>query len=241
MQRTHLIVVGEMVVGDCNSSRAHNSVHKAISAMGQRIVVDPNVTRPKYGNGVTVRHCPPTIMCGGASHHGIPCGFAVMDVKTVYYDICDILDCDAASISNVNIGSSPINGLEAVHDELLRQLDHHVTLEHNPERPVLDHSVAQSAGLGVHRVIVSGVSDHIEATITTTNCVPTEPNATVCKALPVTVPIGVTAPAIINGVTSSTREKSQISPFCAILDGPAISNTFFGHYTNSFTTHNTIS
>lgn len=109
--------------------------------MRQRIVVDPNVTRSKYGNGVTVGHCPPTIVCGGASHHGIPCGFAVMDVETMDDNICHILDCDAASISNVHIGSSPINCLEAVHNKLLLQLYHHVTLEHNPQRPVLDHCV----------------------------------------------------------------------------------------------------
>lgn len=161
------------------------------------------MTGSKYGNGVTVRHCPPTIVCWGASHHGVACGFAVMDVKTVDYHVCHILDSDAASISNVHICSSPINRLEAVDKELLLQLYHHVTLEYNPQRPVLDHCVPQSAGLWVDWVIVSGVSDDIKATVTTTNGVPTKSNATVCEALPVTLPVGVATPAVINGITGS--------------------------------------
>ena len=165
-------------------------------------------------------------MCRRTPHHGIASGFTVMNVKTMNYNIGNILNCDAASISNVDIGTPSINSLEAVYNEFLLQLYHHVPLEDNPERPVLNNSMAQSARPWVNRVIVSGISDNIKPTITTTNSISAKSNATVCKALPVTLPVGVTTPAIINGVTSSTREKSELSPFCAVLDAPVISNTF---------------
>ncbi len=119
------------------------------------------------------------------------------------YNISDKLDGDACSISNVDIDPTTINGLEAVHDQLLLQLYHHVPLEHNPQRFVLDDSMAQSAGPGVDRVIVAGVSDDIEAAVTATNCIPTKTNATVCKAFAVFLPIGVTTPAVINGIAGS--------------------------------------
>lgn len=129
-----------------------------------------------------------------------------MDVQTMDDDIGNILNCDAASISNVDIGTTAINGLEAVDNELLLQLNDHVTLENNPEGPVLNNSVTEGAGLGVDRVVITGVSDHVEATITATDGVSSKTNATVSKAFAVLVPVAVTAPAVINGITSSTSE-----------------------------------
>lgn len=95
-------------------------------------------------------------------------------------NIGNILNCDTCTISNVHICSSPINGFKAIHDELLLQLYNHVPLEDNPEWPILDSSMAQSARLWVNRVVISGVSDNIEFTITTTNGISTKTNATVC-------------------------------------------------------------
>lgn len=152
-------------------------------------------------------------------------------------DIGNILDCDAPSISNVDIGSSAINCLEAVHDELLLQRDNHVPLEHNPERPILDNSMAKSTRPGVNRVIISGVSDNIEFSITTTNGVSAKTNTTVGKALPVLLPVGVTTPAIINGVTSSTGEISQLPSFSAVVNVPVISNTFLSECHHNFTSN----
>ena len=138
-----------------------------------------------------------------ASHHGIASGLAIMDVQTVNDNISDKLDSDASSISNVDISPTAINGLEAVHDQLLLQLDNHVPLEHNPQRFFLDDSVAQSSGPGVDRVIITRVGDDIETAVTATNRIPAKTNATVCKALAVLLPLGVTTPAVINGIASS--------------------------------------
>lgn len=165
-----------------------------------------------------------------ASHHGIPCGLAIMDVKTMDNDVGHKLDCDASAIGNVYIDPSSINGLKTVHDEFLFQPNHHVPFEHNPERFLLNHSMTKSPWLRVHRIVVARICDDIETTITTTNSIPTKPNAAFGKAFTVTVPIGVATPAVINGIASSTGEESQLPPFSAVTDDPVISKNI--HKTN---------
>lgn len=64
-----------------------------------------------------------------------------MDIYAVNNDICDELDGDASTIGNVYIDTTAINCLKAVHNKLLLECDHHVSLEHNPQRPVLNDSV----------------------------------------------------------------------------------------------------
>ena len=55
----NLVVMSHMVVRDGNRRRAHDSIHKPISAMRQRVVINPNMTRSKDRNRVTIRHRPP--------------------------------------------------------------------------------------------------------------------------------------------------------------------------------------
>lgn len=148
-----------------------------------------------------------------------------MNVQAMNDNIGYKLNCDACSISNVHIDSSTINCLEAVHDQLLFQLNNHVPLEHNPQGPVLDHSMAKSARFRVHRVIIPGVSHHIKFSITTTDSIPAKTNATIRQTLPVALPVGVTTPAIINWVACSTREISQLPSLCAVLDAPVVIST----------------
>lgn len=145
-----------------------------------------------------------------------------MNVKTVNDHIGHKLDSDATSISNVHIRPTTINGLEAIDNQFLFQLNHHVPLENNPERLILDNSMAQSSRFGVNRVIIPWVSHNIEATITATNGISSKTNPTVCKTLAVLVPVAVTAPAVINGITSTTGEVPQLSPFSAVAGAPEI-------------------
>lgn len=183
-------------------------------------MVDPNVAGSKNGNSITVGHCPPPIMARGAPHHGVPRGLAVVNMKTVNDDIGDELDGNASPISNVDIGATGIDCLEAVHDQFLLQSDHHVPLEHNPQRPVLNHGVAEGAGSGVDRVVVAGIRNDVVSPIAAADCVSPEPNAAVCKVLTAQLPTGVAAPTIINWVPCSTREESQIPPLCAVSNAP---------------------
>ena len=55
-----------------------------------------------------------------------------MNMEAMYDDISDILDGNACTIGNVDVDSSGVNGLEAVHQELLLESDDHVSLEDDP-------------------------------------------------------------------------------------------------------------
>ena len=126
-----------------------------------------------------------------------------MDVQAMDDDIRNELDRDACAVSNVHIDSTSIYGLEAVHDQLLLQRDDHVALEDDPQRLVLDDSVAQGARPRVDRVVVASVCDHIVAAVAATNGIATEANPAVREALAVPLPVGVAAPAVVDGVASS--------------------------------------
>jgi hypothetical protein len=65
-----------------------------------------------------------------------------MNVKTMNDDIGDKLDGDASTIGYMDVGATGINGLETIHDQLLFQLYHHIPFEHNPQRLLLDDSMA---------------------------------------------------------------------------------------------------
>ena len=174
----YLIVVGEVIVGDGDCSWAHDSINKAIGTIREWIVVDPYMAWPKDGNGIAISHGSPPKMSWRASHHGISCGLAIMDVKTVDNDIGHKLYCDASAIGDVYIDPASINGLKTVHDEFLFQLNHHVPFEYDPKRFLLNDSMTKSPWLRVHRIVVAWISDNVETTITTTDSIPAEPNAT---------------------------------------------------------------
>lgn len=131
-QQTHLIMVGEVVVRDGNGSWTHDSINKAISTIRKWIVINPYMAWAKNRDSITVSHCPPSIVTWRAPHHSIASGLAVMNVETMNDYICNKLNSDARTISNVDIGPTAINGLEAVHYKFLFQLYHHVPFEYNP-------------------------------------------------------------------------------------------------------------
>lgn len=145
-----------------------------------------------------------------------------MHIDTMDDNISDELNCDAGSISNVYIHTTPINGLEAVHDELFLQSDHHVALKHNPKGFILDYSVSDSSRFGVHRIIITWVSYNIEPPIAASNSISPKPNRAISEALSVALPVLITSPAIIYWVPCAAREVAQFSPRCAVLDTAAV-------------------
>ena len=132
------------------------------------------------------------------------------------------LDGDAGSISNMDIDSTAINGLVAVHYELLLQCYHHIEVENDPERLVLDNSMAQSARPGVNRVVITRISDNIETAITASNGVSTKTYTATSQALAIDEPIRITTPAIINGI-SSCAGISQFPSVSAVKYAPVFS------------------
>lgn len=95
-------------------------------------MIDPEVARTEDGNPVSVGQGPPSIMRRRATDHGVAGLLAVMDVEAVDDDVGDVLDGDAGPISNVDVDAAAVDGLEAVHDELLLESDDHVPFEHDP-------------------------------------------------------------------------------------------------------------
>lgn len=145
-----------------------------------------------------------------------------MYMQPMHNHVRDKLYRNARTIGNVHVGPTSIYGLEAVHDQLLLELDHHVALEDNPERVVLDDGVAEGSGPWVDRVGVGGVSDDVEAAIAAPDGIAAEPCAAVGKALAVLVPGGVASPAVVNGVAREAGEVAQFTAvLCAVLDTPA--------------------
>lgn len=219
-------MVGEVVVGNSDGSGTHDGVHKPISAVGERAVVDPYMAGTEDRHPIAICHCPPPVVSGRAANHGIASGLAVMDVDSVDDDVGNILDGDTCTISNVDVRATPIYGLEAVHYEFLLEGDHHITLEHDPEWPVLDHCMPKGAWLWVDRIIVAGIGDSVEASIAPTYCIAPEPNTAISQPLAVAVPICVTAPAVVNRIARAAGKKTKVPPLRAVANAPAQSTIY---------------
>jgi len=203
MRSYYLVVVGEVVVGHSDSRGSHDGIDQAVGAVRQRAVVHPNVAGAEDGHSIAVGNGAPPVVAGRAAHHGVPCGLAVVDVEPVDDDVGDILDGDAGAVGDVHVGAASVDGLEAVHDELLLERDHHIPLEDDPERLVLDHGVAEGALARVDGVVVARISDHVDLAVAATDGVAAEADAAVSQALAVLVPVRVAAPAVVHRVASA--------------------------------------
>lgn len=218
--------MGEVVVGNSDGSGAHDSIHKPIGAVGERAVVDPHMAGTKDRDRITIGHGPPPKVSGRAANHGIACGLAVMDVDAMDDDVGDILDGEARAIGNVDIDATPINGLEAVHNEFLLEFDHHIPLEHDPEGPVLDHRMPEGAWPWVDSVIIAGIGDNVEASITPANCIAPEANSAISQPLAAFVPIWVAPPAVVDRIASAARKITKVPPSRAVTNAPAQSTIY---------------
>jgi hypothetical protein len=129
-----------------------------------------------------------------------------MDVNPVNDNVGHMLYRNAGTVGNVDIGSSAVNCLVTVHEELFFELDDHVPLKNDPQRLCLNNSMAQGARPGIDRIVVIGISDHIESAILPSNGILAEPNGAVCEPLSIVFPIWIAAPAVVDGVPGSARE-----------------------------------
>lgn len=178
-QQHHLIMVGHVIVGYGDSRGPHYSINQAILAVRQGAVIHPHVAPTEDGHAVAVRYRPPPEVARGAPHHSIPSLLAVMNIYSVNNNICDILNGNARTTSNVHAGTPPVNSFEGIHDELFLQLDYHVTLKNNPQRLVLNDGVAEGSGFRGDRIVVAGVGDHIDFTVSSANGILAESNGAI--------------------------------------------------------------
>lgn len=107
-----------------------------------------------------------------------------MNMNTVDDDISNELNGNAGPISNVHVGPASINRLKAVHDELLLQGDHHVSLEHYPQGSVLDDGMAECARPWVDWVVITWVAHYVVLAVTTADSVAPKANGTVSQVFP---------------------------------------------------------
>ena len=139
-------------------------------------------------------------MGGGTANHGVARLLAVVNVEAVDDDVRDELDGNAGAVGDMDVGAASVDGLEAVHYQLLLQRDHHVPLEHDPQGTVLDHGVPERPRFRVHRVVVVRVRHNIVAAIAPADRVAAEADAAVGEPLSPEVPPLVAPPAVIDWV-----------------------------------------
>lgn len=144
-----------------------------------------------------------------------------MNVNSMDDDIGHILNGYACTIGNVDIDPTSIYGLEAVHDQLLLEGDHHIALEHDPEGPVLDHSVPQGPWPWVHRIIITRIRDHVVAPIATSNCIASKANSAISQSSAVPLPVWIAAPAVVDGIACATGKETKVPPCSAVSYAPA--------------------
>lgn len=125
-QEHYLVVIREIIVGNRDSSGGFSDIDQAIGATGEEVVIDPHITRAIDRNGVAISLPSVAEMVGAAANHRGSRLLDVVDVQAVDDDIVHVLNGDARATRDVHIGAPPVDGLEAVHDELVLQLDVHV-------------------------------------------------------------------------------------------------------------------
>jgi len=106
-------------------------------------------------------------------------GMAMVDVNVVYDDIANKLKSDAASTHNVHISATSIDGFVAIENEFLRELNHHVGGEHDPQWLILYHCISKCSWFWVHRVLIRRISDYVKLPTFSTLCVLPKPNCTI--------------------------------------------------------------
>ena len=215
-------MVSHVIVWDSDGSGAMDGINESIMAVWEWAVVHPDMAPTKDGHPITVWYRPKPVVTWGVSNISIPSLLAVMDVESMYDNVGHKLYSNAWSTCNVNTSSPAINGLEGVHDQLFLQLNHHVPSKDDPQGLILDDCIPKSPRLRIHHIIITGVCDHVNLSVLATYGILPKPNCTISQALPVLLPIGVTPPAVINGVPTPTRQIPQVPPW--LIDAPAGQN-----------------
>lgn len=178
-QEHDLIMMSEVVVRNGDGSGSMDGINESILAIRQWAMINPYMLTWKYGNPITIGRIPPSRMLRWISYIPIASFLTIMYVNAMDNDVSSKMYGNAWPIGNVNTCTSTINCLVRVHNQLLVQLNHHVSFEYNPQWLILNHRMPESPRFRVCRVIVAGVSDHINSTISSSNGIPAKSNGTI--------------------------------------------------------------
>lgn len=205
-------MVSHVIVRDGDGSGAMDGIDEPIMAVWEWAVVHPDMAPTKDGYPIPVWYRPPPVVTRGISHVSVPPLLAVMDVESMYDNVGHILYSNACSTCNMDASTPAIDGLEGVHYQLFLQLDNHIPRKDDPQGLILDDCITQSPGLWIHHIIITGVRHDVNLPILPTNGILPKSNCAIRQALPVLLPVGVTPPAVINGVPAPTWKIPQVPP-----------------------------
>ena len=128
-----------------------------------------------------------------------------MDVKPMDDDVAHELRGDARSARDVHGNAAPIDRLERVHQQFFLELDGHVASEDDPEWLLFYDGVSEGTRFGCNSIVVAGVGDDVDFAVPSADGILAEADRAVGKPLSVRRPVGITPPAVVNGVTSVAR------------------------------------
>jgi hypothetical protein len=229
-----VVVLGEVAVGDGDGGGAVGDVDEAVLAVEHGDVVDPDVAGAHDGDAVAVAGGAEAEVVVGVADLAAEVGDGVVDVEVVDDDVAHVLHGDLRA-RDVHLRAAAVDGLVAVDDELVAEVDNHVAREHDPEGPVLDHGVPERALPRGHHVedVVGGVGHHVELAVVPAPGAVAEPHGALGQLLAVLGPVVVATPALVDRVRRHARALvlvTQRPPRLARRRRPVINAPACRHY-----------
>lgn len=161
-------MIGEVAVGDADAGGAFDGVNEAIGAVLHGDMIDPDILRPEDGDAVAVADGAEAVVVDGVPNHAAVLADDVVEPEAVDDYVADELDGDPGAVGDVDADAAAVDGLVALHDQLLLEDDEHVALEDDPQRLLLNHGMAQGSRPRVHQVVVRRVRHHVEGAVLAT-------------------------------------------------------------------------
>ena len=167
-------MLSEITVGDSNASRAHDGIEEAIGASCERDMINPNIGGTEQRDPISIRNRAEPIVSRRVANHRIPARLTIMHIDTMYDDIAHILDRDARPVRNVDLVTSPVDSLVAIHKELFLKHNVHVSIEDDPKRFGLYDGMSECSRFRVYRIFIGVIGDYVEFAIAPAHRITTE-------------------------------------------------------------------
>ena len=142
-------------------------------------MINPNMAAAEDRNAVPVRYGSESEMSRGISHVRVSPWLTVVNVETMDYNVCHVLNGNARPTGDMDASATAVDGFEGIHNQFFFQSNHHIASEDDPEGFILDYGVTESSWFRVNWIIVAGVSDDVDLAVATANGVFAESNPTV--------------------------------------------------------------
>lgn len=172
-------MIAEIAIRHSDPGTPTDSVHEPIVSLGEETMIHPNIMTSEDGNGGAICFISVPHMSRAAPNHSRTCGDDVVEMNPVHYDILHKLDFQPSSIREVDVRPAAIDSFVRGQDELVLELDLHVPVKNDPQGLFLQHTVAESALLGVHDIVVAVVCNDVYSAFFPTGSIFTESNSAI--------------------------------------------------------------